>query len=225
MRGWTKLLLLSLAALPYNLLGESTVDLYGGYTSAKTSDLSITHYYLIGTPDTYESTFSGNGGTIGVRAIHWLDDDDMTSLDQSPEVIETQGHRFVGFGADLFGFQVKGDNTDAWSIDLALNVMFRYPHETWQPYMGMGLLFHWSNVHVGKDTAYGESVSGSDSGMGMVFQTGLRVSLSREYALFAEYRYTPINFSEDTDTLYFGGDLISADIRASHYLIGFSWAL
>lgn len=225
MRSLASIVLLLLLSLPNNAFSESTIDLYGGYAATRKGDVTITRYYFIGTPDTYNDSISGKGGTVGVRAIHWLDDDDMRMLDQSEEVIDGKNYKIVGFGADLFGFQAKGDNTEATSIDIALNVMFRYPHKRWQPYMGMGLLFHWSNVHVGKDTELGESVSGSDSGIGMDFQTGIRVPLSEEYALFAEYRYTSISVSEDSDTLFFGGDLISADIRTNHYIIGFSWSL
>ncbi len=209
----------------FDVYAESTVDLYGGIANTDKANVTITRYYFIGTPDTFTDSINGSSGVLGVRFVHWLDEDDIRSLRQKNQDNDMQDYRFVGFSADLLGFKANGDNTDALTAAITLNVLFRYPHKTWQPYMGIGILFHTTKIDVSGESELGESTSGSDSGLGMDFQAGLRVSLSSRYALFTEYRYTFINFEQDTDTMFFGGDFLSTELQTHHYLVGISWSL
>lgn len=208
---------------PLYLLAESTIDVYGGYADTKNTDVTVTHYYFIGTPYTYSEPINGSSGTLGIRYVQWLDQE--TDRQISAEDETGVNYSWIGFSADLFGFHASGENTDAYTVALTLNMLLRYPHKTWQPYFGYGFLFHGSNVDATDHSGQRESASGSDLGLGFDFCTGLLWRVKSSFSLFAEYRYTSVNFDEDEDDLIFGGDVLSTHLRTNHYLLGISFAL
>jgi opacity protein-like surface antigen len=221
---WSRpLLLFSILLLsPFPLPAESTIDVYGGYSDTKSADVTVTHYYFIGTPSTYSEPINGSSGTLGIRYVQWLEPE--TNLSINTEDKTGMNYSWVGFSADLFGFHASGENTDAYTVALSLDILFRYPHKTWQPYFGYGLLLHGSKVDASDQSGQGESASGSDFGLGFDFRTGLLWRVKSSFSLFAEYRYTSVNFKEDKDDLFFGGDVLSTHLRTNHYLLGVSFA-
>ena len=212
-------LILSVSYL--HLLAESTLDVYGGYADTKKSDVTVTHYYFIGTPYTYSQPIDGSSGTLGIRYVHWLDPETDLWINTQDET--GVDYSWVGFSAGLSGFHASGENTDAYTVALSLDILFRYPHKRWQPYLGYGVLLHGSNVDISDPSGQEESASGSDFGLGFDFRTGLLWRIKSSFSLFAEYRYTSVNFKEDKDDLIFGGDVLSTHLRTNHYLLGVSF--
>ncbi len=102
--------------------------------------------------------------------------------------------------------------------NVGLNVMFRYPGQTFQPYVGLGgaaLI-----AHIGESPA-NLSSSDSDVGFGVNLIAGLRTFITPYVALFTEYKFTQ-------GTLIFDGAFppgggFSGDYRAQHLVFGVSY--
>ncbi|MEQ1844004.1 MAG: porin family protein [Nitrospira sp.] len=88
----------------------------------------------------------------------------------------------------------------------AANLVYRYPGEVFQPYAGVG---------AGIFFARGSDAGGSDSSIspGLNVQAGLRVLVTKQVALFGEYKFnsTHLHF-KDSDT--------SAQYKASLFVFG-----
>ena len=200
---------------------ESTWDLYGGYSKTQKSDVTVTRYYFYGGPDTYYDTVAGSSGMLGTRFVYWLNaEKNLWATSENGD-----DYQWLGFGADLFGFQLKDGNTDGYSVQFALDILFRYPHKTWQPYFGFGLLSHYSTIKVHNHPEIGSTVSGSDNGLGFDLRTGMLWKVTGTFSLFGELRYTTANFSEDKDDLILSGDTIGTDLDTVHYIMGISFPL
>ena len=96
---------------------------------------------------------------------------------------------------------------------VALNLVFRYPGETLQPYVGGGPgYFH--------ATGTGDFTD-STNGVGFNFIAGLRVFLIPHLALFGEYKYFSATFK--FDNAFGPGAGIEEDYSANHFLGGVSY--
>lgn len=75
----------------------------------------------------------------------------------------------------------------------AANAVYRYPGEVFQPYAGVGLGMYFAH-------ASNAAVSGSSISPGLNVQAGLRVLVTKQVALFGEYKFnsTQMHF-KDTD--------------------------
>ena len=96
---------------------------------------------------------------------------------------------------------------------VALNLVLRYPGETWQPYVGGGPAFF--NA---KGTG---TTSDSDNGIGFNFIAGLRVFIIQHLAVFGEYKYFGATFK--FDNAFGPGAGIEEDYKASHIVAGVSY--
>ena len=93
----------------------------------------------------------------------------------------------------------------------ALNVVVRYPGESFQPYAGMGLGVFW-----GRTSGF-ITDTGSDVALGMNFLTGLRYMVTPEIAMFGEYKYVATTFD------YGGTAMMRADYQAHHFVFGLGY--
>ena len=132
------------------------------------------------------------------------------------------GNGAMGLELDVFNSQpnIKGMG-DIPGIHLrvtnvGLNLLFRYPGQTFQPYVGVGgaaLIAHISEtVDVKSDT---------DVGFGINLLGGLRTFVTPYVAIFAEYKYTrgTLSFNEAFGSI--GG--FSGDYLAQHVVFGVSY--
>jgi len=128
----------------------------------------------------------------------------------------------MGLELDVFNSQpnIKGMG-DIPGIHLrvtnvGINLLLRYPGQTFQPYVGFGgaaLIGHISQtVDVQSDT---------DVGFGINLLGGLRTFITPYVAIFAEYKYTrgTLSFNEAFGSV--GG--FSGDYQAQHVVFGLSY--
>jgi opacity protein-like surface antigen len=102
--------------------------------------------------------------------------------------------------------------------NVGINVLFRYPGQTFQPYAGIGgaaLI-----AHIG-DSPANQSVSDSDVASGLNVLAGMRAFVMPYVAVFTEYKYTQGNFFFDRAFPPGGG--FSGDYRAQHLVFGVSY--
>lgn len=102
--------------------------------------------------------------------------------------------------------------------NVGLNILFRYPGPTFQPYVGIGgaaLI-----AHIGASPA-NQSDSDSDVGFGVNLLAGLRTFITPYVALFTEYKYTQGTLVFDQAFPPGGG--FSGDYRAQHVVFGVSY--
>jgi opacity protein-like surface antigen len=102
--------------------------------------------------------------------------------------------------------------------NVGLNLLIRYPGQTFQPYAGIGgaaLI-----AHIG-DSPGNASASDSDVGSGLNLLTGIRAFIMPYVAVFTEYKYTQGTFIFDRAFPPGGG--FSGDYRAQHVVFGVSY--
>jgi opacity protein-like surface antigen len=100
--------------------------------------------------------------------------------------------------------------------NVGMNVMLRYPGQTFQPYAGIGgalLIAHISNSAT--------TQSDSDVGGGLNLLAGMRAFVTPYVAVFGEYKYTRgiLTFNDAFPT----GGGFSGDYRAQHVVFGVSY--
>jgi opacity protein-like surface antigen len=102
--------------------------------------------------------------------------------------------------------------------NVGLNVLFRYPGQTFQPYVGLGgaaLI-----AHIAESPA-NMSSSDSDVGFGVNLIAGMRTFITPYVALFTEYKFTQGTLIFDRAFPPGGG--FSGDYRAQHLVFGISY--
>lgn len=219
-------LLFSVLFLPQPVCAQKTVDIYGGQSDTASTTVTATQYPWIGTPTSTTETMNGSSGLLGIRTVGWFDPEDNAWLDPEGSLEEGWNYAWLGGSVDLFGFRAHGENTESTTVAVAFDAMFRYPGDTFQPYLGIGILMHESKISVSEKSALGEALSGSGYGMGLDLRTGLVWSVHSRVSLFAEYRYTSLSIdydSTDDDLVLFGGESISANLKTNHFLAGLSF--
>jgi opacity protein-like surface antigen len=96
----------------------------------------------------------------------------------------------------------------------AVNLIARYPRGRIQPYAGVGLAFVNANVS-------DETFSTSDSSPGLNLLAGVRVFMTKELALFGEFKYTYTSFQFDDAGLVGSG--IKGVYSVPAFVGGVSW--
>jgi opacity protein-like surface antigen len=100
--------------------------------------------------------------------------------------------------------------------NVGVNLLLRYPGQTFQPYVGVGGAALVSHIADSATTR-----SDSDVGFGLNLLAGLRTFVTPYVALFAEYKYTrgTLTFNDAFGSV--GG--FSGDYRAQHVVFGVSY--
>lgn len=96
----------------------------------------------------------------------------------------------------------------------ALNLVGRYPGETFEPYVGVGVGDFFSRTHA--TNASGSQTDTSDSSMGFNFLVGIRAFVSQHAAVFAEFKYNQARLHMDSFAT-------SGQYTAQLAVIGVSW--
>ena len=128
----------------------------------------------------------------------------------------------MGVELDVFNSQPNIKNLDNIPgihlrvTNVGLNLLLRYPGETFQPYAGFGgaaLISHLADSATTK--------SDSDVGFGVNILAGLRTFVTPYVALFGEYKYTrgTLTFNDAFGSV--GG--FSGDYRAQYVVFGVSY--
>ncbi len=128
----------------------------------------------------------------------------------------------LGLELDVFNSQPNIKNLDDIPgihmrvTNVGLNIILRYPGETFQPYVGIGgalLIAHISDSATTK--------SDSDVGGGLNLLAGLRTFITPYVALFGEYKYTRGTLTFN-DAFPSGGGF-SGDYQAQYVVFGVSY--
>jgi opacity protein-like surface antigen len=132
------------------------------------------------------------------------------------------GHGSVGVEVDAFHShphikslqEIPGIHMRVTNV--GLNILFRYPGPTFQPYVGVGgaaLI-----AHIGDSPT---NASDSDVGFGINLLAGLRAFVTPYVAVFTEYKFTQGTLVFDRAFPPGGG--FSGDYRAQHVVFGVSY--
>jgi opacity protein-like surface antigen len=132
------------------------------------------------------------------------------------------GHGAIGVELDAFHSNPHIKNLEEIPgihmrvTNVGLNVLFRYPGSTFQPYAGIGgaaLI-----AHIGDSPTNSRD---SDVGFGVNLLAGVRAFVTPYIALFTEYKYTQGTLVFDRAFPPAGG--FSGDYRAQHVVFGVSY--
>lgn len=115
--------------------------------------------------------------------------------------------------APILGLSVSGTlpQSDLAITTVALNVLVRYPHETWQPYGGVGVglnIARFSGGTAVSETAYLPTLN---------LLAGLKFFVTEEVAIFGEYKF---NYGSSWE---FEDNLIEWDYSTNMFLGGVSY--
>jgi opacity protein-like surface antigen len=102
--------------------------------------------------------------------------------------------------------------------NVGINVLLRYPGQTFQPYVGLGGGALIARID---DSPPNGSVSDSDVGSAFNVLTGIRGFITPYVAVFSEYKYTQGTLTFDRAFPPGGG--FSGDYRAQHLVVGVSY--
>lgn len=139
------------------------------------------------------------GGKLGVFPGHGAVGIELDAFHSTPHIKSLQ---------EIPGIHMRVTN-------VGLNIVFRYPGETFQPYAGIG-----GAVLIARIGDSPTTRSDSDTGFGVNVIAGLRAFVTPYVALFTEYKYTQGTLVFDRAFPPAGG--FSGDYRAQHVVFGIS---
>ncbi len=191
---------------------ERYVAFYGGVTVPQTfqdartfgeaSGLKLSNLDLA-----RSAVYGAKLGMFQADPVRWLGIE--TELFYTNPHIKQQDITFTALGisssANRAGAHVR---ITTW----ALNWIIRYPGERFQPYLGAGPGIFWGRM-AGADVDLG---TGSDTSLGLNALAGIRFFLTKNMALFGEYKYNRTSFD-------FGGTAsLHVLYQAQHFAGGLS---
>ena len=131
-------------------------------------------------------------------------------------------HGSLGFELDVNHStpHVKNiDSTPGFHLgvtNVGVNVLFRYPGTTFQPYLGLG-----PGILIARLGRSVETESDTQVSVGFNFLTGVRAFVTPNVALFTEYKYTDAKFDFNGAFGSFGG--FNSTYRAHQLFVGVSY--
>ncbi|MEK6761389.1 MAG: porin family protein [Nitrospirota bacterium] len=111
------------------------------------------------------------------------------------------------------------DNTPGIHLgvtNVGVNVLFRYPGTTFQPYLGLG-----PGILIARLGRSVETESDTQVSVGFNFLTGVRAFVTPNVALFTEYKFTDAKFDFNGAFGSFGG--FNSTYRAHQLFVGVSY--
>lgn len=208
-------------ALAGPVLAEPFVDLYGGWSKARGTDVSASQRscILVGcttsTQTTQHQTF-GSGAAGGVRGGYWF-----------------ARQPWFGVAGDLSYYRTASDPLKLDSLSMAATPMVRLP--LWstperpqgrlQPYLGAGPTIVLHQVRADFQPEAPVRLNGWSMAVGWTVRAGLAVPLSEHISFFGEWRLSQERVSL-RDTGFFGlGDQGRLDFTQTtqHAVFGFSY--
>jgi len=162
-------------------------------------------------------------GTGALSALQFPDFDLKNAVVYGGKLGYFPGNGAIGLELDAFNSSphIKQlDNAPGIHLNVTnvgLNVLFRYPGQTFQPYAGIG----GTTLIARLGSAPGTS-SDSDVGFGVNLIAGLRAFVTPYVAVFTEYKYTQGNLVFDRALPQAGGGF-SGDYRAQLVVFGMSY--
>ncbi len=219
----SRVVLIGIIAAPEWARAEWFLDVYAGWATTETSDVSVTNQNcsLFGCTAPQQTTRPVQFDTsnpFGVRLGYWF-----------------ESVPWLGLAGDLSFFEARAPGVDVTLVPFSTLVMVRYPllvtealpKGRLQPYLGIGPSFAiYQDASVDFRPGLPTEVNGVSSDVGLDLRVGVAWQFHRHFALFGEYRYT--SFSVDIENepfvLPFGNfQSINGDINTQHFQLGVSF--
>lgn len=183
-----RLFLLSLLLLPSHSAAEPYVAGMVGYTAPN----DLTNIQGTGVAsgvslsDLALKDSVAYGGKVGYffPGVNWLGVE--TELYNTTPHVKQQSATASGFGISVPTGTLPGFNLRV--LTWGINAVVRYPGKTFQPYAGVGLGVFFANASF-------QGQSDSDTAPGLNALAGLRMFVTDNLALFAEYKYNRATFN------------------------------
>ncbi len=161
-------------------------------------------------------------GTGTLQSLQAPDFDLKSALVYGGKLGYFPGHGSVGVELDVFQSnphiksleEIPGIHMRVTNV--GLNVLFRYPGVTFQPYVGIG-----GAALIARISDSPTNRSDSDVGFGVNLLTGIRAFVTPYVAVFTEYKYTQGTLVFDRAFPPGGG--FSGAYRAQHVVFGVSY--
>ncbi len=131
-------------------------------------------------------------------------------------------HGSLGFELDVNHSTPHVKNIDSTPgihlgvTNVGMNVLFRYPGTTFQPYLGLG-----PGILIARLGRSVETESDTQVSVGFNFLTGVRAFVTPNVALFTEYKFTDAKFDFNGAFGSFGG--FNSTYRAHQLFVGVSY--
>jgi opacity protein-like surface antigen len=131
-------------------------------------------------------------------------------------------HGSLGFELDVNHSTPHVKNIDSTPgihlgvTNVGVNVLFRYPGTTFQPYLGLG-----PGILIARLGRSVETESDTQVSVGFNFLTGVRAFVTPNMALFTEYKFTDAKFDFNGAFGSFGG--FNSTYRAHQLFVGVSY--
>ena len=152
--------------------------------------------------------FGGKFGGYFANSLNWLGGE-LEVYHTNSNIKQQQ----ATISAPILGLSVSGTlpAADLAITTVAFNILVRYPHETWQPYAGIGGGINVARLSGGttvSETAYLPSVN---------FLAGLKFFVTQHIAIFGEYKF---NYGSSWE---FEDNLMEVDYSTNMFLGGASY--
>jgi hypothetical protein len=203
------------------LHGEPFIDLYGGWSKAKSTAVSATQQtcFLVGCTapaQTIQSVAFQSGPSVGLRGGVWL-----------------ERLSWLGVAGDLSYFATASQALQLDSLALSVTPMARLPlfttqdrpHGLLQPYVGAGPTLVVHGVTADFRPASPIALSGWSVAVGWTARAGLAVPVSERIAFFGEWRLSQDRVSLQQHGWFGIGDQGRLDLTQTtqHLLFGLSY--
>ena len=225
-------LAISLAGSPAS--AEVQVSVYGGWNESFDSDVHVTQP---GGTNLEFSDISWDGVSFesppyyGIRGTYWFNSSPNWGLmlDYTHAKVKAEGSETVGVNGTLSGAPFNGsiktssffsilEFTDGLNL-LLLNGVYRWPHEHWAPYVGLGAGISVPHVEYKRFDQSFRTFEYQLAGVAVQALVGAEYNFTERFSAFGEYK---ISFSQNDADLD-GGGTLETDIWTNHFVLGLSY--
>lgn len=164
--------------------------LFGG-SGFKASDLDLATSPLYGAKVGY---FLPGLTWLGIEAEYFYTN---PHIKQQPFSITTPSGQVLNRIGDKPGAHTRMQTA-------ALNLIARYPGKRFQPYIGIGPAMYWARISGSEilPVGSGRPLSASDSSIGLNALVGARYFLTKQLAVFTEYKYNKASFTFENNAQF-----------------------
>ncbi|MGH6736748.1 MAG: outer membrane protein [Methyloceanibacter sp.] len=225
------LLALTLGASP--AAAEFQLGVYGGWSESFDSDVDLvqpggTNMVLNDVP--WDGKSFESPPYWGVRGIYWLNANPNWGLmvDYHHAKIYSELGATVGVsgtrdGAAIGGRDRVGNTFDILEFTDGLNEiffggMYRWQHQRWTPYVGLGVGFAFPHVEV-RTGAVTRTFEYQVTGVAVEGLVGVEYNISERVSVFGDYK---LSYSSNTADLN-GGGTLETDVWTNSFLLGLAY--
>ena len=213
---------------------EFQIGVYGGWNESFDSDVHVTQP---GGTNLEFGDISWDGVSFesppyyGIRGTYWFNSSPNWGLmlDYTHAKVEAEASETVAVNGTLSGEPFNGtvktgsffdilEFTDGLNL-LLLNGVYRWPHEHWVPYVGLGAGISVPHVEYRRFDQTLRTFEYQLAGVAVQALVGAEYKFNERFSAFGEYK---ISFSQNDADLD-GGGTLETDICTNHFILGLSY--